>query len=128
MIADFFPLKARLFRCGLGLPVAGHPGGFDDELGKSLSTSHHGRVKVKIQGDPTLSKSQVSFHCLARTLRQERQGLLLELQALAKVSGEETPSISTFHLSSPFVSYCMHSETYSRHPWVFPHPVPKNTL
>ena len=38
-------------------------------------------VKVKIQEDPTLSKSQVSLHCLVRTLKCECRGFLLELQS-----------------------------------------------
>ena len=37
-----------------------------------------GGVKVKIKGDPTLSNSQVSLHCLVRTLKCECQAVLLE--------------------------------------------------
>ena len=38
--------------------------------------------KVTIQGDPTLSKAQVSLHSMARIVKKEGQGIMLQLQSL----------------------------------------------
>ena len=57
------------------------------------------RAKVKIQGDPTLSKSQVSLHSLVHTLKRERQDILLELQSAIPGAQLEPDSVPTYPLS-----------------------------
>ena len=55
-------------------------------------------VLVKIQGDLTLSKLQVSLHSLIRTLKRERHGILLELQLDVVEGKNEVDSITTHPL------------------------------
>ena len=59
-----------------------------------------GRIRVKIQGDLTISKSQVSLHSLVRALKRGKQGILLELKTMTAVDKEEM-TMSTSHLLPP---------------------------
>ena len=47
--------------------------------------------KVTIQGDPTLSRAQVSLHSMVRIIKKEGQGIMLQLQSsMAKGKGRAT--------------------------------------
>ena len=61
-----------------------------------------GGGKVKIQGDPTLSKSQVSLNSLVRTLKREGQGILVLVELQTMTTESETPATTT--LTSPLSS------------------------
>ena len=51
-------------------------------------------IKVKIQGEPTLSRSRVSLNNLLRTLKREGQGILLELQTMGSATSTTTQTLS----------------------------------
>ena len=77
----FFPWKLGASDIVLGFQWLANLGVLLMNWGNlSLQVTLEG-VKVKIQDDPTLSKSQVSLHCLVRTLKCECRGFLLELQS-----------------------------------------------
>ena len=59
-----------------------------------------GRTQAKIQGDSTLSKSQVSLHSLVRALKKEKQGILLKLKTMTAADKEEM-NTSTSHSLPP---------------------------
>ena len=58
-------------------------------------------IKVKIIGDPTLSRSQVSLNNLVRTLKREGHDILLELQLMVVADMDSVTSTTTQPLS-PF--------------------------
>ena len=59
-----------------------------------------GRTQVKIQGDPTLFKSQVSLHSLVRALKRGKQGILLELKTMTATDKEEMTTSTSHSLPS----------------------------
>ena len=81
VVIDLFPLKLGAFDVVLGFQWLATLGDLLMNWGNlCLQVTLEG-AKVKIHGDPTLSKSQVSLHSLVRTLKRERHGVLLELQS-----------------------------------------------
>ena len=79
VIADFFPLKLGTSDVVLGFQRLATLGDSLMNWGNLCLQVTLGGVKVKIQGDSTLSKSQVSLNSLVRILKRERQGILVEL-------------------------------------------------
>ena len=61
-----------------------------------------GRTQVKIQRDPTLSKSQVSLHSLVQALKRQKQGILLVLKTMTTTDKEEMTT-STSHSLPPSI-------------------------
>ena len=100
VIADFFPLKLGTSDVVLGFQWLATLGDSVMNWGNLCLQVTLGGVKVKIQGDPALSKSQVSLNILVRTLKREGQGILVELQTMTTES--ETPATTslTYPLSS----------------------------
>ena len=99
VMADFFPLKLGTSDVVLGFQWLATLGDSIMNWGNLCLQVTLGGVKVKIQGDPTLSKSQVSLNNLVRTLKREGQGILVELQMTRE---SETPATTTLTYSLSF--------------------------
>ena len=71
VIAEFFPLKLGTSDVILGFQWLATLGDSMMNWGNLCLQFISNGLKVKIQGDPTLSRSQVSLNNLVRTLKRE---------------------------------------------------------
>ena len=99
VVVDSFPLKLGASDVVLGFQWQATLGDSLMNWGNlCLQVTLEGS-KVQIQGNPTLSKSQVSLHSLICSLKRERQGVLLELQSSIPRAQLEPDLVPTYPLS-----------------------------